>query len=205
MTYDTLATQATINQTMDALKQRGMLPESLENKDQALARIKELISAGASVTRGASVTLEQIGFADYLKSGEHSWNNLHEKVAAEKDPAKRAELRKQAAMADYYLGSVHGLAQTGQMVIASNTGSQLPHIAFTSPNLIFVVGAQKITPDLPGALKRLEDYVVPLENEHMKQLYGMGTFPSKILIFNKEAPMLKRTVRVLIVNEKLGF
>ncbi len=154
---------------------------------------------------GASRTLEQIGFIEYLKSGQHDWNNLHAAILAEKDPAKQMILRKQAVLSDYYLGSVHALAETGEFVIASNSGSQLPHIVFTSPNLIFVVSTKKIVPTLADALQRLEKYVVPLEEQHMQQLYRVGTAPNKIVIFKGENSMLGRKVRMILVNEPLGF
>jgi len=131
MTYNQLATAESIQKTIAALAEHNVEGLSVASGAAALAKIKELIPAGASVMNGASVTLEQIGFVDYLKSGEHGWNNLHANIVAETDKAKQAQLRKESALSDYYLGSVHGLSETGEFVIASNTGSQLPHVVFT--------------------------------------------------------------------------
>jgi hypothetical protein len=108
-------------------------------------------------------------------------------------------------LSDYYLGSVHAVAETGQLVIASNSGSQLPHIVFTSPNIIFVVGAQKLAPNLDAALGRVREYVLPLEDQRMKSVGMGGSFISKLLIFEKEQPFMNRKVYVIFVNEKLGF
>ena len=47
-----------------------------------------------------------------------------EAILAEKDPAKQALLRTQSALSDFYLGSVHAIAETGEFIIASNSGSQ---------------------------------------------------------------------------------
>jgi len=47
--------------------------------------------------------------------------------------------------------------------------------------------------------------VIPLEDKHMQEKYGMGTYPNKILIFKGESKMIGRKVRVIIVNEQLGF
>jgi hypothetical protein len=91
------------------------------------------------------------------------------------------------------------------MVIASNSGSQLPHLAYTSPNIILVIGAQKITPTLSDALTRIDEYVVPLEDVRMKTAYGYGTLHSKTLILHKENSSMGRKVHVIIVNEILGF
>jgi hypothetical protein len=89
--------------------------------------------------------------------------------------------------------------------VASNSGSQLPHLAFTSQNLILVVGAQKIVPTLADAFDRLEKHVVPLEDERMQKAMGMGTYASKVLIINKEQPFMGRKSHIILVNEKLGF
>lgn len=198
-------TEEIINKTITALQANGMEALVVQNGTEALEKIKELIPAGASVMNGASKSLEQIGFIDYLKLDNHGWNNLHAGILAEKDPAKQQILRKQATSADYYLGSVHALTQEGELIIASNTGSQLPNIVFNSPNLIFVVGIQKIVPTLADGMKRLEEYVVPLENKNMQEKYGINTMVSKIVIFKKENLKMGRKVRIILINEPLGF
>lgn len=205
MDYTTLASAESQKKTADGLTNRRFEPILVENSAKALELIKASIPKGASVMNGSSVTLEEIGFVDYLKSGKHDWNNLHEAVIAEKDPVKRAELRKRSVVSDFYLGSVSALSETGEMVIGSNTGSQMPHLVYSSQNLILVVGAQKITPTFAAAIERLEKHVIPLEDEHMKKLYGAGTTHNKTVILHGESVMMKRSVKVLIVNEKLGF
>lgn len=205
MNYETLANDESIKKAIESLAARGTEAMAVDNKLQSLEKIKSLISPAASVMNGSSRTLEEIGFIDYLKSGQHGWNNLHEGILLEKDPVKQAALRRQSVLSDYYLGSVHALAETGEFVIASNSGSQLPHIVFTSPNLVFVVGVQKIVPNLDAALARVRDYVLPLEDKRMKDTGAAGSAISKLLIFNKEPAFLGRKVRIILVKEKLGF
>lgn len=205
MNYNTLATEEIVDKTVKALNSKNIDTTVAKNKTEALSKIKELIPKGASVMNGSSKTLEQIGFVEYLKSGEHGWKNLHEVILSEKDPNQQAILRKQAVLSDYYLGSVHALIENGEFVIASNTGSQLPHIVFTSPNLIFVVSTKKITPTIIEAMKRLEEHVVPLEDKNMREKYGVGTALNKILTIRNENPMLGRKVHMILVEEDLGF
>jgi len=203
--YDKLASDASISAAEKALTERGFLPETVEDGAAALARIKELIPAGASVQNGSSRTLEQIGYVDLLKSGKHGWNNLHEAILAETDPAKKSLLRKQAVLADWYLGSAHAIAETGEIVVASNSGSQLPHLVFTSPNLILVVSAKKIMPTLDAALSRLKEHVYPQEDARMKELGMGGSFISKLVILNREPSFMGRKFHVIFVKEALGF
>src|SRR3989344_8255971 len=154
---------------------------------------------------GSSTTLQQIGFVEYLKEGKHSWNNLHETVLLEQDSQKQRLLRRHAVVSDSYVGSVHAISETGELVIGSNSGSQLPHLVYTSPNIILVVSTKKITPTLLDALERLEKYVKPLEDERMKGVYGVGTTLSKILILRREPKNHGRNIKILLVKEDLGF
>lgn len=203
--FEQLASQEAIDATINGLKNNGINALVVKNGQEALEEIKKLIPKGASVMNGASRTLEQIGYIAHLQSGSHGWNNLHEKVLEEKDQAKQAVLRRQSTVSDYYLGSVHALAQNGEFVIASNTGSQLPHIVYSSPHLIFVVSTKKITTTLDQAMERLERHVVPQEDQRMKDAYGMGTMLSKIVIFKKENKIMGRNVTMILVNENVGF
>lgn len=205
MDYNTLASRETVEETIKNLKERNIEGIFVETKEDALAKVKELIPEGASIMNGASRTLDEIGFVGHLKSGDHEWHNLHEAILSEKDPALQKELRHKALSSDFYLGSVHALAQTGELVIASNTGSQLPHIVYTSPNIIFVAGTQKITPTLEDARRRLLEYVLPLEDVRLMKVYKSHTHLSKELIIHFENPMMGRNVRIILVNEKLGF
>jgi L-lactate utilization protein LutC len=205
MDYAKLADDNSINATVKALAEKNVEAIVVATKDEALAKIKELIPPGASVMNGASQTLEKIGFIEYLAAGTHGWNNLHAAVFAEPDPAKRMVLRKQALFSDFYLGSVHALAQTGEFIVASASGSQIPHIAFTSPNLILVVGAQKIVPTLDEARARVAQYVFPLEDARMKSTGAPGSVFSKEFIFHTEPAVMGRKVRMILVKESLGF
>lgn len=205
MNYDQIASDEIITKTIEGLKGKNFNPVLVNSKEEALAKIKELIPAGVSIMNGSSVTLEEIGFMQYLKDGKHGWNDLHANILAENDATKRGELRKQSVLADFYLGSVHALAENGEMIVASNSGSQLPHLVFTSKNIILVVGAQKIVPDLTEGMKRLENYVVPLEDDRMMKAYKAHTTNNKTLIIHGENPASGRVFHVIIVKEKLGF
>ncbi len=204
--FANLADNAAVEVTIANLKANGIAEVVVvETKAEALEKIKTLIPAGSSVMNGASKTLEQVGYIDYLKSGTHGWNNLHATILAEADPVKQKELRRQSVLSDFYLGSAHAISETGELIIASNTGSQLPHIVYTSPNVIFVAGTQKIVKDLTQGMERLETHVYPLEDQRMKDVGYAGSQISKVVILKKENPMMGRKISVILVKEELGF
>ena len=203
--FDELAGDESLTKTVANLKAHNIDSVVVENGKEAQEKILTLIPNGASIMNGSSRTLEQIGFIELLKSNEHQWNNHHGQIVAETDPAKQAQLRQQALLSDYYLGSVHAVTEEGEFVVASNTGSQLPHIAYSSANLVLVVGTQKVVANIAEAFKRIDEYVIPLEDENMQQKYGMGTQLNKMLIFKGENPMFGRKVTIIFVKEVLGF
>jgi hypothetical protein len=117
---------------------------------------------------------------------------------------KQAELRRKSVTADYFLGSVHAVTQAGEVVIASNTGSQLAPYSYSSQNVIWIVGAQKIVLNLEEGMRRIREYCLPLEDNRMKQAGFKGSSIGKILIFEREN-LPNRKITLLLINEKLGF
>ena len=206
MAYDTLPTPERVQRTLESVNARGIHAELVETKQTALERIQQIIPSGAVVMTGASVTLQQIGFEAILISGDHPWRNFKADLLAEKDPVKQSAMRRQGALAEFYLGSVNALAETGELVFASGSGSQLPAYAYTSRNVIWVVGTQKITPTLEDALQRVREYVLPLEDQRQKSLGNpAGSRINRILIIEGEPSYLRRNLTLILVNQILGF
>ena len=152
---------------------------------------------------GASATLDQIGFTELLKSGRHDWKNLKDEMMSEKDPVKQKALRVKSTGANHYLGSVQAVAETGEVMVASASGSQIPAYAFNADNVIWVVGAQKIVPTIEEGLRRIREYALPRESARMKSLGYPGSMIGKLLILERER-MPGRSLTMILVNEKLG-
>lgn len=205
MDFNTLASADTVSKTMAALKEHGFDSITVGTSAEALAKVKELIPAGASVMNGSSKTLEQVGFVAYLKSGTHGWNNLHEAILAEKDPAKQSVFRRQSVVSDYFIYGGHAITETGELVFCNASGSSLPPLSFTAQNLILVVSTKKIVPTLDAAFARIREHMLPLEDQHMKDLGAKGSMTAKWLILEREPGYAKRTVCVIFVNENLGY
>jgi len=201
--YEKLPSEETITKTAEAIKQRGIEVIMADNKEEALEKIKSLIPEGASVMNGSSTTLDEIGFVDYLKSGKYSWKNLHEPISKEQDQQKRMILMRQATLADYFLGSVNAIAETGELVAADASGSRIGAYPFAAGKVILVSGINKIVLTLEDAIKRVREYVYPLENERAKRVYGTGSVVGKILITERE--IFPQRTTLILVKEKLGF
>ena len=96
----------------------------MDNREAALAKIQELVPEGSEVFVNTSETLDTIGYTAYMH-GNDKYVNLHDRMMAQPDPAAQREFRRKTTTADYFVGSVQAIAETGEIVIASSSGSQI--------------------------------------------------------------------------------
>ena len=113
------------------------------------------------------------------------------------------EIRRLSAAPDVMLGSVQAVTETGSLVTVSASGSQLGPYASGAGHVILVVGTQKIVADLAEALRRIDDYVFPLEDARAQAAYGVHSGVNKVLIINRE--YTPGRITVVFVDEALGF
>lgn len=201
MNYTEVAAGSVIQKAAEALKQNGIETFIAETGADAKKKVFELLPEGAEVLTMTSVTLDSLGIPDeIINSGKYQ--PVRTKL---NDQGVNAREKKcLGAAPEWTIGSAHAVTETGSVLIASNTGSQLPAYAYGADHVIWVVGAQKIVPDFEAGMKRLYDYVLPLESERAKKAYGVpGSFVSKLLVVNRE--FTPGRMHVILVKEPLGF
>ncbi len=196
------ASDEQIQRTASALEANGIHTLIAADGIEAKKLFFELVPDGAEIFLGASVTLEALGIKEEIdKSGR--FDAVRPKMFAMNRETQAREIRKLGAAPDYAAGSVHAVTEAGQVLVASKTGSQLGPYISGAGKVVWVVGAQKLVKDLDEGLRRIREYVKPLENVHMQQLYHIDTSLNKIIIINREER--PERLNMIIVKEKLGF
>ena len=185
-----------------ALRSHGFTVESLDDTAAARTRIKDLIPDGASVFTGASETLRLSGIDDDINTSGR-YDAIKPRVLAMDRATGADDIRRLLASPDVAVGSVHAVTETGSLVVASGTGSQLPGYAGGAARVIWVVGAQKVVPDLPAALRRVEDHCLPLESARTQAAYGSPSAVNRLLVLNAELSPGRGTV--LLLRQAIGF
>ncbi len=195
---------ANINKTVESLQKNGISAIVVSTKEEAKQKVEFLLTEGSEVMQMTSVSLDDSGISQLInETGKYKairpllWS-------AEENGLSQKDKTRMAAVPDFAVGSVHALTEDGSLVIASNTGSQLPAYAYGPGKVIFVVGSQKIVSTLDDAMKRIYDVVLPLESDRAHKAYGVpGSFVSKLLIIKKE--VTEGRITVVIVEEPIGF
>lgn len=182
---------------------RGFDVEVHQTAGSALAQLLELIPAGADVTTGSSQTLIELGVIPYLDAGSLKCRYRRAEIARAEADEERQTLRRAATTADYIVGSVNALARTGEAVVADFGGTRVAAYAYGARNVIWVVGMNKIVPTVEHAVRRVRDYVLPLEARRVADVWQTRCAIGKMMIIEEE-PQSGR-IRLLLVNESLGF
>jgi L-lactate utilization protein LutC len=162
-----------------ALTAKNFAVEILDDAAVARTRIKDLIPEGASVFTGASETLRLSGIEEDINhSGRY--DSLKSRPPLDR-VTQRNEIWAALSTPDVIVGSVAAVTETGSLVVASASGSQLPGYAGAAARAIWVVGAQKVVPDLDTALRRVEDHCLPLESTRAMKVYGQPSAVNRSL------------------------
>lgn len=201
--WDTLPPKSTIEAAMNALQANGITSFFASTRDEAKEKVLSLIPQNSEVMTMTSVTLSETGILDEIqKSGKYI--DLKKKLFSLNRETDDQKMREIGSSPQWALGSVHAVTENGDVLIASNTGSQLPAYAYGAGHVIWVVGAQKIVKNIDEGMRRIHEHTLPLESKRAHEAYGVEkSNVSKILLISKEVN--PERLKLLFVNEVIGY
>lgn len=200
--FGTLADDASVKRTAAALEANGISVFLAKDAAEAKRIVLGLLPDGAQVHNGASQSLEFAGIIDELeRSGRYE--PIRPRIWSMDRQTQADEIRRLSAAPDVMLGSVHAVTETGSLLAASMSGSQLGPYAMGAGRVILVVGTQKIVANLDEGLRRIDEYAFPLEDARAQEAYGIHSAVNKVLIINRE--ITPGRITVVLVEEVLGF
>ncbi|MBR5345805.1 MAG: lactate utilization protein [Clostridia bacterium] len=137
------------------LASRNMTGYYAADKAEALRIALSLIPEGSSVTMGGAMSAHEIGLVQALKDGNY---NFIDRDAYED---KRAAMLA-AYDADVFLSSANAMTEDGILVNIDGNANRVSAIAQGPRKVVFIVGMNKVTPDLDTAMKRARNVAAPI-------------------------------------------
>ncbi len=199
--FAALPDDETLARTVVGLEEHGFGVEVVDDLDAARRAVLARIQEGASVMTNPSVTLQESGIAQAIDDGG-AYDSGRTKVLALDRATQMQEVKAIMVLPDFALGSVHAITREGTLVIASALGSQLASYAWGAANVIFVVGAQKLVPDLDAAHERIFEHSLKLEDARALEAYGKNSRVGKILEIHQDDP---GRIHVVLIRAVVGF
>jgi len=184
------------------LEERGFIVNCFDTAAEATAYLDAQID-GTTVGFGGSMTLEEMGLYDKLKS--HNTVSWHHRIPEGKTNAS-----------EIYISSVNGLAETGEIINIDNNCNRVAAIFYGHKKVYLVTGYNKIGEDYDSALWRARNIASPLNAKRLNKKTPCAVnadkcydckSPDRIcrgLSVLWEKPMTGE-FEVILINEEMGY
>ena len=193
------------------LTKRGMGAYYCATKEEALAKALELIPETDVVSWGGSVSVKDIGLLAAIKRR----NPVIDRDLAD-TPEEKMELMRNALLCDTFLMSSNAISKDGQLVNIDGNGNRVAALIFGPKQVIMIVGMNKITGTLEGAIDRARHVAAPINAARFPGLSTpcakLGTCADCIApdavccqVVITRVSRIKERIKVILVEENLGF
>lgn len=200
--FGTVADETRVRRTAAALEANGINVLRAANAAEAKRLVLALIPDGSQVHHGASQSLDVSGITEDIDTSGR-YEPVRPRIWGMDRQTQADEIRRLSSAPDVMLGSVHAVTETGSLLAASMSGSQLGPYVTGAGRVILVVGTQKIVSDLEEGLRRIDEYALPLEDARAQAAYGIHSAVNKVVIINRE--ITPGRITVVFVDQVLGF
>lgn len=210
-----------MEKTKNALENNNMTAYTVKTKEEAADIVRSLLKKGDVIASGGSVTLNQCGITDIIKSPDYIYLDRNS-VA----PDKTAEIFRKSFSADVYLCSTNAITENGELYNVDGNSNRVAAIAYGPKSVIIIAGYNKIVRNIEEASNRVKKTAAPANTVRLQ----CDTYCSKsgeCAAFTKESQDItsgcssdericcnflisakqrhKGRIKVILVAENLGF
>lgn len=210
-----------MEKTKNALENNNMTAYTVKTKEEAADIVRSLLKKGDVIASGGSVTLNQCGITDIIKSPDYIYLDRNS-VA----PDKTAEIFRKSFSADVYLCSSNAITENGELYNVDGNSNRVATIAYGPKSVIIIAGYNKIVRNIEEASNRVKKTAAPANTVRLQ----CDTYCSKsgeCAAFTKESQDItsgcssdericcnflisakqrhKGRIKVILVAENLGF
>ena len=210
-----------MEKTKNALENNNMTAYTVKTKEEAADIVRSLLKKGDIIASGGSVTLNQCGITDIIKSPDYIYLDRNS-VA----PDKTAEIFRKSFSADVYLCSSNAITENGELYNVDGNSNRVAAIDYGPKSVIIIAGYNKIVRNIEEASNRVKKTAAPANTVRLQ----CDTYCSKsgeCAAFTKESQDItsgcssdericcnflisakqrhKGRIKVILVAENLGF
>lgn len=199
-----------IAKVMACLKDRGFTPHYQDKPEATIELVKNLISKDQTVGFSGSKTVEDLNIPSLLN--QDGYTTYHRHIMPD---IKKEDLYIMSRDADWLISSSNALSEDGQLVNIDGRGNRVASMIYGPPNVLIIIGMNKITKDLDGAILRAKNIAAPL-NAKRFNLSTPCTKANKCMDCSSiericrttmilTNPTFGKNFHIIIVNDNLGF
>jgi hypothetical protein len=184
-------------------------PTAVKAKEEIIA----MIPAGATVSRGGSMSLVEMGLWEEL--AQRPGVTVIDPFTPGLAPAEAYARLRQGLLADYMIASANALTMDGRLVNLDATGNRVAAMCFGPEKVILAVGLNKVAPDLDSALARVKHHAAPINAIRLNRATPCAetglcvdcSSPDRICYMWSiiEGHRFENRIHVILVGEDLGY
>jgi hypothetical protein len=148
----------TINETIKNLVANNFTVHLYKNSADAVRAILKKLEPAKSISRGGSVTVDELGIIDKIK----------ERGLPFRDYVKMDD-RLASLTAEYYITSSNAITKDGKLVNIDGFGNRVSAISCGPRKVIIVAGTNKIVSDTHEGYRRIKEIAAPLNAKRLKK------------------------------------
>ena len=125
------------------------------------------------------------------------------------------DLRRRSLMTDLFITSTNAVTEDGRLVNLDMVGNRVAAIMWGPKNVILIIGRNKLCKDIHGAMHRIKSYAAPVNTMNLDKKTPCRETgvcqdcksPDRICNYwtITEKSFIKNRIKIILVNEDLGF
>ena len=156
--------QEKIQKTLQSLEKNRMQAYYVDTREEAAAKVAELLHEGDVVSCGGSVTLKQAGVMELLRSGRYQFLD-RDREGLTRDQVE--EIYRKAFSADAYLCSSNAVTVNGELYNVDGNSNRTAAILYGPKAVIMAVGCNEVVENLEQAVYRVKTIAAPLNTRRL--------------------------------------
>ncbi len=153
-----------IRKTIYNLQKNNMAGYYAKNTKELLSLLSKLLSKGERIGCGDSITLEETGVFEYLRSGDFTFYDKHQPNLTSEE--KRAIYLKNFD-SDTFITGTNAVTTDGQLFNIDGNGSRVAPMIYGPKQVIVVVGVNKLVDTVEDAICRARQIAAPLDAKRL--------------------------------------
>ena len=194
------------------LKKRRMKGFYCPTAEEAAELAMSFAKPGMTVSNGGSVTLQECGIMDMLRSRKDI-TYLDRTTGATMEEV--TDILRQALLSDCYFMSTNAITMDGELVNIDGSGNRMAALIFGPKEVIIVAGMNKVTADVHSAYKRVKNIASPPNCVRLNKntpcaltgqcgnCLGDDCICSQTVVTRRSG--IPGRIKVILVGEELGY
>ena len=155
-----------ILRTIKALKQNNINGYLVKDKYELIRKISDLVKEGSKISCGGSMSLEETGVMEHLRSGRYEFLDRAKEGLTSDDIDK---IYRESFFADAYFSSTNAITEDGELYNVDGNGNRVAALLFGPRKVIIVAGVNKIVKNVDEAIKRNREISAPTNAKRLNK------------------------------------